>query len=201
MKNAVVSAGTVQARRRYWRKTLAASAALVALLGISATPALADEAISVKSPEASQRPDGAYCMTIVHRVNDQTGESVPVSSECSDSAITGTVIPDTASSRAYLAGNPALLVTFFAHQSYGGNWRTVGGDDGPCDSAGYGLSNLIQDNFYLGISSYKLSSNCRRSTVYTETNYGGYAKSFSTVNVPYVGTTHNDQVFSMRVKA
>src|SRR5215469_4061932 len=84
----------------------------------------------------------------------------------------------------------------------GGLWDTVGGRNGPCDTAGYGLANLTLANFNVdGISSYTLHSKCKFASYWTGVNYTGHKRSGRKGNAPFVGAIWNDDLHSMRTWA
>jgi hypothetical protein len=92
-----------------------------------------------------------------------------------------------------------LLVTYFQNEGYRGLFDSVGGHNGPCDVHGYGFTDLTLVNFIvMGISSYKLFSNCKVASYWNETGFTGRKRSGYKGDNRYVGAPWNDQVFSMR---
>ena len=96
-----------------------------------------------------------------------------------------------------------LLMTWYADANYGGANTQIVQYSGPCDSTGYGIR-YVGDSWNDKISSFKTFNNCNTVTAYTNSNYGGTAKTWSNpgasgVNVPWVGTDMNDKISSFRV--
>lgn len=129
-----------------------------------------------------------HCVTVVDKIPGQHGISRVVSNQCS-SSLAPLAVP----------ADKVLLVTFYGDINYGGSHDDVYGDSGPCDSSGYGLSDLgdVIDDVD-GISSYIIGNDCNSQQYWTDTDYDGD----STTNAndcPWVGETWNDNLYSMKL--
>jgi hypothetical protein len=137
-------------------------------------------------------------LTVVERIKPGQPETRVVSRTCSNRHAAGSVLPEGVAVPALLT----LLVTFFQDLNYVGAWDTVGGQSGPCDSSGYGFSNLSLVNFNVdGISSYQLNNNCHVADYWTSTGYTGTKRSGYRGNNRYVGASWNDNLLSMKVRS
>jgi hypothetical protein len=148
---------------------LVASAVLV-----GATPALATPA----SPE--------YCVIVLKKVDPVTRTSPEVARSCAkDAAAVASLVP-VASVR---------LVRVYQNTNWTGVWVDVWGQDGPCDSAGYRLSDLSDANWQVGgISSYRVYNACWASVTWDATGGAGHASPNHCFDVSYVGAGFNDRV-------
>ena len=174
----------------------AASLAAVTALALPASAQAATGLTGVRSHSETAAP--RYCFTLVAKVNPPTAKSRVVSQTCSSTHAPGSLLP----AGVAVPRQAALLVTFFQNEDYGGLWDTVGGRNGPCDTAGYGLSNLTLANFNVnGISSYTLHSKCKFASYWTGVNYTGHKRSGRKGNAPFVGAIWNDDLHSMRTWA
>lgn len=98
-----------------------------------------------------------YCYAVIARIHPPAPASHVIAHGCSISAV------GAAQERAVLiARQDVPLVTFYENADYAGNADTIYGHDGPCDSSGYGISDLTYENNWVigGISSYTTSNLC-----------------------------------------
>lgn len=130
-----------------------------------------------------------HCITVVEKIPGQHGKSRVVSNRCS-----------TSTEPLFAPASDVLLVTFYQDAVYGGDHDDVYGSSGPCDSEGYGLSDLsdASDNVS-GISSYIYGNDCNDQTYWTDTDYSG-ASNGNLNDCPYVGDTWNDNLYSMKLR-
>lgn len=139
-----------------------------------------------------------YCLTMV-APSQPGGRDLRVVSEiCSDTPKTNTVLPTGVA----IPAATQLLVIFHENIDFQGRFDTVAGQEGPCDAAGYGFSDLTLVNFNVGgISSYEYGagSNCHVATYWNQTGFQGTARVNFIGNQPFVGATWNDDLFSMKI--
>jgi hypothetical protein len=173
-------------------KTAALIAAMASLLSVPLG------SVTASAVSASTRPAARYCFTEVAKIHPPQPATRVVFQTCSSKHARSSVLP----AGVKRIQQTTLLVTFFQNEDYGGTWDTVGGKDGPCDTAGYSFSNLTLTNFNVnGISSYQLNNNCKVSSYWNETNFQGAKRSGYKGNNRWVGAQWNDQLLSMRTWA
>ncbi|WP_116245268.1 hypothetical protein [Nocardiopsis sp. FIRDI 009] len=80
-----------------------------------------------------------------------------------------------------------LLMTWYSSNYYNGSSTQLRGSAGPCDSSGYGVA-YVGDEWNDRIGSYRLFNNCRLTTLYEHSNYGGRSvtEKYSTFEIPSV---------------
>lgn len=167
-------------------------AATLALMAASAGSAIAEPADTGLASQNVQPPaeQWLYCATVIHR-DPVTKESSLKSRNCS-----------TDRNSAALEVGPAstLLMTFFEDANFIGYYDSVWGDDGACDSSGYGFSDLRTLNALVaGISSYYYYNNCDAQQYYRDIYYGGTRSPVRYGDRAYVGDTWNDHLYSIRI--
>lgn len=185
------------------RKTIIGLMALLAaialaLAGGSVASAATPGNSAPPTSNAAKPAAGKYCLSQAAPVSPGSRDLTITSTTCSDTARAGTTLPDNVAQPAATQ----LLVIFHQNLNYGGAYDTIAGSFGPCDSAGYGFTNLSNVEFNVGgISSYEYAagSNCNYASYYTGTNYGGTARIGYIGNNPYVGSPWNDDIFSMHI--
>ena len=148
-------------------------------------------AVLVGAPAAEATPvpsGGKHCVTIIEKVPGQGSKSRVVSNDCT-----------TGSTSLAVPADSVPLITFWQNDNYSGWSNTVYGKSGPCDSEGYGMSDLsvVQINVD-GISSYTYDSNCDEQRYYDGLYYGGDWRT-NFLDQPYVGDLWNDNLWSMQV--
>ena len=129
---------------------------------------------------------GQNCAVVIGKAPSPQTESPVRSTECSQ---------DTP----VVSAGSVLLVTFYQHANYGGLSTSVYGDSGPCDSAGYRLSDLTFANAVVfGISSYRAYSNCNNSKFCNGLSPSDYeCTGYRCWDAAYVGDRFNDRVLQM----
>jgi hypothetical protein len=123
-------------------KLFASAVTALAILGAIAVPATAT------TIPATKVKDVGYCTTLLGgpKLNSHI-----ISRHCSNDPSARSLIP--------LSGYTALI-TFFEDANYVGYYDTVYGQYGPCDSSGYGFSDLTGVEYDVnGISSYYYYNN------------------------------------------
>ncbi|RSN60678.1 hypothetical protein DMH01_15460 [Amycolatopsis sp. WAC 04182] len=91
------------------------------------------------------------------------------------------------------------LAVFYEHSYQSGRSYGVYGDS-PCDSAGWGFSDLNDINNQIGISSYETFNACNAQIVYKQVRYGGLCGFYNGFK-QNISVACNDQVRSMKVYA
>jgi len=153
------------------------------VLGVTTLALFSSTAGAGATPGVVSEPS---CVTVVKKVPGKNKTEV-VSNQCS---------ADPSSLRRPTDSN--LLVTFYADANYGIPFSEVRADDGPCDSEGYGLSDLDDINDEIGISSYIIGSDCNEQIYYDDTDFDGSASGHLNDN-PWVGEPWNDNLLSMQL--
>ena len=155
----------------------------VAIAMVSFAPS--SSAISI--PEKSTQTQ--MCTTIL-------GKPDPITRTAPITSVTCTTDPIVAqtSGRA-AAASSVLLIRFWEHANYTGYNNAVYG--APCDSAGYGISNMFSLSWYPGsqphnFTSYRVFNGCNQVSLFMNTNYGGAASGWRTGDSANVGNPYND---------
>lgn len=92
------------------------------------------------------------------------------------------------------------IVELYADTSYGGKSFIIYGNQGPCDSSGYSISDASNPNTQVGgISSYIASGNCQSQQVFNQTQFGGQGGTFNGYRQPAVGTAFDNKVLSLKL--
>jgi len=157
---------------------------LAVFLTLTAAPAHA--ANDSKAPEGKGDP---VCATLYQRLQPGETESKVLAHMCGESI--AEVEPRFAADK--------LLAVLWEHDEFEGRTALIYGDF-LCDSAGYGFSDLTDaHNRTGGITSYALHSGCNQSLLYNSTQYRNLCGGFDFTPVPYIGTSCNDRLFSMRI--
>lgn len=172
------------------------SSFLFLLTGVVSIVSLALSVVGVASaapPSSGPVPEPAqkqYCTTVLDR-DPLTKETFVVSRECS---------PDKNSPILAAPTSAVALITFFEDAGWIGYHDSVWGNDGPCDSTGYGMSDLIAMNLNVaGISSYYYFNECDAQRYYYLSYYGGTASPVRYGDRYFVEDPWNDHLYSMRV--
>jgi hypothetical protein len=92
-----------------------------------------------------------------------------------------------------------LLMSWYRDADYDGDTVDLRSTEGPCDAAGYGVSDIGE---YLGwawndsVSSFRTFGNCTVVQSFANNNYGGDFHTFIG-DTPYVGDDWNDRISSI----
>jgi hypothetical protein len=173
--------------------------AFAALVGVSLlAPILAAgtaTAAPVGNGTGQQAGAKRHCITVVDRIQPRGPQVRVVSKQCTDDPIAQPLA---------LPRAEYLIATFYEDSGFQGASDEVWGDEGPCDSVGYGFSDLsdVLDGWVWdgGISSFTLNSGCNASLIYDDYNFTGNSTGTGPV-VPFVGQSFNDNIYSMRTWA
>jgi hypothetical protein len=154
----------------------AASATVFAMAGTFASTATAD------SREAQQ------CVIVLDEL--QPGQT-------SSRVLSHTCTTGTQADKAHPAGaQDTLLMTWYADSDFNGASTQVRGDDGGCDSSGYGIA-YVGDDWNDRISSWKLWGTCNSVTLYDNRNYGASIDYCGRCSGSNVALSANDRTSSM----
>lgn len=164
-------------------------AALVAIAAAAtATVCLAPSASAISIPEESTQTQ--MCTTIL-------GKPDPITRTAPITSVTCTTDPIAAqkSGRVAAAASSVLLIRFWEHANYTGYNNSVYGE--PCNSSGYGISNMFSLSWYPGsqphnFTSYRVFNGCNQVSLFMNTNYGGTASGWRTGDSANVGNPYND---------
>jgi hypothetical protein len=142
-----------------------------------------------------------HCVVVVRKV--QPGESLSriKSLECYDTEMEAEASPLLAAS--------ILIMTWYKDINFGGSSTRITGSDGPCDTLGYGISNVPPA--WWGISSFKSWNRCNVVQAFLEPNYGGLRSQLwldpqrltlnPALEVSWIGTSYNDRIRSFLLRA
>jgi hypothetical protein len=193
------------------RFTLPATLLAIALIGCGGQPSLSsvDPELAAAEGQKTQEEDKQEprCVLFLESLKPDQQQSKIVSIKCAPEGET-----------LHAAASGTLLMTWYEDANFGG-WSTqIRGNDGPCDSAGYGIPNLAND-FIVGgplqepfpgfwndrISSFKAWNRCTTVDAYSDSNWGGNQRRWSDPNsfgiaVNYVGDVLNDQISSFWIR-
>ncbi len=109
------------------------------------------------------------------------------------------------------AASGTLLVSFYRDQGFGGQSVFIKGNDGPCDSSGYGIKSMgtaegwwytidpVGEAVLQSASSYRVYNSCNETIMYTGGNYGGTSSGARFGDQTFVGNTFNDKIRSFRM--
>ena len=139
---------------------------------------------------APQRAE-QHCVVVLDKLQPGATSSRVVSRRCADS-------PEAAqlSSAADVAPQATtLLLVLYQDLNYGGPSTRIEGSAGPCDTAGYGFSNL--GSWRNRISSFKRFNWCQRVQGFDAVNYGGGSLGVWTADTSWVGASANDRIDSI----
>lgn len=152
-------------RRRHDRlATALASIAVLAATGTTITPAFA---APTRSDEVGVTPGSVrHCVIVLDKIRPGETTSRVRAHECAVGKLPR------------IAASSTLLMTWYQYTSFGGESTRIEGYDGPCDSSGYGISD-VGAGWWGGswwdnrISSFKVYNHCNWTTYFTNVNYGG----------------------------
>lgn len=170
-----------QDRARHLRGARYLAAAALALgtatAGLSTAQAAAAPAESDRNTE--------HCYVVLEKLEPGQETSTVKSKEC--------VGPG--EQRTSAAGT--LLMTWYQHANYKGAVTHIEGDDGKCDSSGYGIR---ATNYFWreSLSSYRVWNDCWYSKLWSDVNYGGTPSGTNFGDQHYLGV-HNDNVASLQI--
>jgi hypothetical protein len=91
-------------------------------------------------------------------------------------------------------------VILYQDINYGGPSNVIYGKSGPCDATGYSINSTTLSDWGDRTSSIKWAYNCVNIDGFHDFNQSGFCIHWHG-NVPWVGTTLNDHVYSLHVSA
>lgn len=155
----------------------------------AATPRDAVRAVAPAAQSSSASAAGRRCQVLLDRPDQRSPETEVVSTQCA-----GPGRPLVAP----LASVP--IVVLYENLNYGGASTVIYGGSGYCDATGYSIKSFTSGSWYKRTSSYKYAGGCDYTKSYYYASETGYCQRFFG-NVPWVGSTLNDHVYSMHVSA
>ncbi|WP_394834375.1 hypothetical protein LVJ94_48535 [Pendulispora rubella] len=113
--------------------------------------------------DTTHQVSGRHCRVVLEKLEPGETESRVAADECVADEKDFTLNPAAST----------LLMIWYEHPYFGGESRAIYGNAGPCDSAGYGVSD-VGANWYSRISSFKGFNSCNDITAFVGTKYTGY---------------------------
>lgn len=159
--------------------------------------------VASASNSATADSDAARCVTLLTSPDPVT-RIADIASQVCYSGPDAQSRQQSAMSAQALAGS-FLLVSFYDAANYGGGSDVVYGS-APCDTFGYGISDMgqihknVRWGLWGGVSSYRVWNNCNMSEMFTSKTYGGTASGWYYGDTAYVGDTFNDSFGSFWIK-
>ena len=93
--------------------------------------------------------------------------------------------------------NGTLLMRWWTDANHRGSFTDIRGCDGPCDSAGYGIS-YVGDTWNDKISSFQVFNNCIHTRAYENADFSGLCQAYNG-DIDFVGSALNDEISSFRI--
>ncbi|GAA4909071.1 hypothetical protein [Streptomonospora salina] len=161
---------------RWGRFAACTAAAALLATGFASAPAYADD-------------DTRHCVITLDAVAPGETSSEVVDRDCA---------PGEEGRRLQRAATAStLIMTWYQDRNYAGDTADIRKSGGPCDSRGYGISD-VGFLWHDEISSFKTWNGCTVTRAYEHSDYGGHFGHYGSDRVVYVGDHINDAISSFR---